>query len=130
MHSLKSRRRKEGPCQAPVPPLRRYQAPAPPSSSSQRPQPYDHPRLLNHPSPRLRHLLLRICGYDVHLSREVGHPTCAEKAHVRFSSLSASCNLIGLDVRIALDIALFISLVNRSAPGSTTFAHQTLEAFE
>ena len=84
MNCLKSRRRKEGPCQAPVPPWRRYQVPAFPSSSSQRPQPYDHSKLLNHPNPRLRHLLLRICGYDVHLSRGVGHPTYAEKAKVRF----------------------------------------------
>ena len=120
MHSSKSRRRKEGPCQAPVPPLRIYQVPALPSSSSQRPQLYDHSKLLNHPNQRLRHQLLRICGYDVHLFRGVIHPACAEKNQCEISSLSASCNLIGLDVPRALEIALFISLlVNRSSPGTT-----------
>ena len=47
-------------------------------------------------------------------------------------------NLIGLDVRRALEMALFISLINSSAPSCFrdhqwkwhTFAHQTLEAFD
>ena len=119
MHSLKSRRRKEGPCQAPVPPLRRYQAPALPSSSTQRPQPCDHSKLLNHPNPRLRHLLLRIRGYDVHLQGS-GSSHVRRKSQYEISSLSASCNVIGLDVRRSLEIALFISLVNSSAPGTTS----------
>ena len=42
------------------------------------------------------------------------------KSQCEISYLSASCNLIGLDVRRALEIALFISLVNRSAPGTTS----------
>ena len=104
MHSSKSRRRKEGPCQASVSPLRIY-----------------HSKLLNDPNQRLRHQLLRICGYDVHLFREMVHPAFAEKKHCEISSLSTSCNLIGLDVPRALKIALFISLlVNRSAPGTTS----------
>ena len=43
-----------------------------------------------------------------------------QKSHCEISSLSASCNLIDLDVRRALEIALFIFLVNRSAPGTTS----------
>ena len=118
MHSFKSRRRKEGPCQAPVPPLWGYQAPALPSSISQRPQPYHHSKLLNHPNPRLRHLLLRICGYDVHPCREAGRPTYAEKANVRFPP--SVPHVTWYDVRRALEIALFISPVNRSAPVTTS----------
>ena len=120
MHSLKSRRRKEGPCQAPVPPSRIFQAPAPLSSSSQRSQLYDHPRLRNNPNQRLRHLLLGRWGHDVHLSREVGHPHARRKSQCEISSLSASCNLIGLDVRWALQTTLFITLVNSRALGTTS----------
>ena len=40
------------------------------------------------------------------------------KKHCEISSLSAFCTLIGLDVRRALEMALLISLVNGSAPGT------------
>ena len=42
------------------------------------------------------------------------------ESQCEISSLSGSCNLIGLDVRRALEIALFISPVNRSAPVTTS----------
>ena len=115
MHSLKSRRRKEGPCQAPVPPLRRYQAPALPLSSSQRPQPYDHSKSLIPPQPEAEASVTK----DMRIWRSSlqgsGSSHVRRKSQCEISSLSASCNLIGLDVRRALEIALFISLVNRSA---------------
>ena len=51
-------------------------------------------------------------------SKEVDHSMCAEKKQCGISSLSAFCTLIGLDVRRALEMALLISLVNGSAPGT------------
>ena len=45
---------------------------------------------------------------------------CAQKSQCEISSLSASCNLIRLDVLRAFEIALFISLVSRSAPRTTS----------
>jgi len=40
------------------------------------------------------------------------------KSQCEISSLNAFCTLIGLDVRRALEMALLISLVNGSAPGT------------
>ena len=47
-----------------------------------------------------------------------GSSQVRKNSQCEISSLSAFCTLIGLDVRRVLEMALFFSLVNKSAPGT------------